>query len=92
MIPYKKLKKKWLKDPAFKKSYDDLAPEYALIRLLIQKRIDEKLTQKELAKRLGTKQSAISRFESGTYNPSLAWVQQIAHALNAKVKISITQK
>ena len=90
MIPYRKLKKKWLKDPAFKKAYDDLQPEYDLIALMIRKRIDEGLTQKEIARRMGTKQSAISRFESGTYNPSLAWIRNAAHALDAKVRISIT--
>ncbi len=89
MIPYEKLKKKWLKDPEFKKAYDDLAPEFELIRLMIQKRIDEGITQKELARRAHTKQSAISRFESGRYNPSLAWIQNLAHALDAKVRISI---
>lgn len=90
MIPYARLKKKWLKDPKFKKAYDDLAPEFALIKLMIRKRIDEGLTQKELAHRMGTKQSAISRFESGTYNPSLAWIRNAAHALDAKIRISIT--
>ena len=89
MIPYRKLKKKWLKEPAFKNAYDDLQPEYDLIALMIRKRIDEGLTQKEIARRMGTKQSAISRFESGTYNPSLAWIRNAAHALDAKIRISI---
>jgi len=89
MIPYKKLKKKWLKDPEFKKAYDALTPEFALIKLIIQKRITERITQKELARRAHTKQSAISRFESGNYNPSLAWIQNLAHALNTEVRISL---
>ena len=89
MIPYQKLKKKWLKDPKFKKAYDDLTPKFALIKLMIQKRIHEGLTQKELARRMGTKQSAISRFESGSYNPTLQWIRNAAHALQAKITISI---
>lgn len=79
-----------MKNPEFKKAYDDLKPEYDLIALMIQNRIDKRISQKELAKRMGTKQSAISRFESGTYNPSLAWIRNAAHALNAKIRISIT--
>ena len=89
LIPFSEVKKRLLQDPEVKKAYDDLQPEFDLIALIIQKRIDEGITQKELAKRAKTKQSAISRFESGNYNPSLAWVTNLAHALNAKVRISI---
>jgi len=89
MKSWKQFKKELLKDKKIREAYDKLGPEFKLIALLIQKRIDEGLTQKELAKRMGTKQSAISRFESGTYNPSLSWVQEMAHALHAKIKISI---
>ena len=89
MIPYETLKKKWLKDPEVKKAYDDLQPEFDLIRLIIEKRMKEGLTQKELAQRAHTKQSAISRFESGRYNPSLAWMQNLARALDTNIRISI---
>lgn len=89
MKSFKQFKKEALKDPKVKKAYDDLQPEFDLIALMIRKRIDEGLTQKELAKRMGTKQSAISRFESGTYNPSFAWIRNAAHALDAKIRISI---
>ena len=78
-----------LLDPEIKKAYDDLSPEFELKALMIQKRIDEGITQKELARRAHTKQSAISRFESGRYNPSLAWIQNIASALDAKISISL---
>ena len=90
LIPYSKVKKELLKDPEFKKAYDDLGPEFALIGKIIEKRHKEGLTQKELARRIGTKQSAIARFESGTYNPSLAFMQRVARGLNVKLKITIS--
>ena len=83
MKSFKQLKKELLKDPKFKQAYDDLGPEFRLISLMIERRIKQGLTQKQLAKQLGTKQSAISRFESGTYNPSLEWRRNMARALNA---------
>ena len=89
LIPFSEVKKRLLHDPEVKKAYDDLEPEFQLKALIIQKRIDEGITQKELARRMGTRQSAISRFESGTYNPSLAWVSNLAHALHAQIKISL---
>ncbi|MEK7536140.1 MAG: helix-turn-helix transcriptional regulator [Patescibacteria group bacterium] len=92
MKSFKQLKKELLKDPKFKQAYDDLGPEFRLISLMIERRIKQGLTQKQLAKQLGTKQSAISRFESGTYNPSLEWMRNMARALNAEIKISIVAK
>jgi len=90
MITFKQLKKELLKDKAVKKIYDDLGPEYALIESIIRKRIEKKLTQAQLAKKLGTKQSAISRLEQGTYNPSLKFLKKVSSALNSKLQISIS--
>ena len=76
-----------LKDPKFKKVYDDLAPKYRLISEIIRKRIEKNISQKELAKRLGTGQSAMSRFESGNYNPSYQFLQKLAKALDSELYI-----
>ncbi len=66
------LKKKLLKDPEIKKAYDDLGPEYVLIETIIQKRLERGLTQRQLAEKIGTKQSAISRLEGGQFNPTFS--------------------
>ena len=92
LIPFSKIKRDLLKDREFKKVYDDLEPEFKLISMLIDKRIKSGMTQKQLAKSLGTKQSAISRFESGTYNPSLEWMRNMARAMGAELKVSIVSK
>ena len=78
-----------LKNKAVKKAYDDLGPEFALISLLIKKRIETGLTQEQLAHKIGTKQSAIARLESGRYNPTLNAMRKIAEALGAKFEIAI---
>ncbi|MFI5205475.1 MAG: multiprotein-bridging factor 1 family protein, partial [Candidatus Paceibacterales bacterium] len=62
----------------------------ALIEAIIKKRLENKLTQAQLAKKLGTKQSAISRLEQGSYNPSLKFLKKVSAALNAKLQISIS--
>lgn len=78
-----------LKDPEIRKAYDDLGPEFELISMLIKKRLKKGLTQAALARKLGTKQSAIARLESGASNPTVASLRKVAHALDAKFRVSI---
>jgi len=87
---YKNLKNQLLKDKKIKKAYNDLEPEFAVIQMIIAKRLRAGLTQAQLAKKIGTKQSAISRIEQGSYNPSLAFLIKIAKALDAKLEIFIS--
>ena len=54
---------------------------------VVKARTELKLTQKELAERMGDKQSNISRLESGTYNPSLEYLNKVAEALGKKLHI-----
>ena len=89
---YKQFKKKLLKDQEIKRAYEKLGPEFALIKMIIKKRIEKGLTQKELARKIGTKQSAVSRLESGTYNPTISFLEKVAEALDARLKISLSKK
>ena len=89
MKNFNELKKKLLQDKAVKKAYDDLAPQYALIEMIIRKRLKAGLSQETLAQKLGTKQSAIARFESGNTNPTLSFLTNITSALNGKLTISV---
>lgn len=87
-ITFEEFEKELLKDPEFKKEYDLLEPEFAIIEAILKKRIETGLSQKQLAEKIGTKQSAISRIENGNANPSLAFLQKIAKGLDTKLKIS----
>jgi len=76
-----------MKDPAFAREYKALEPEYEIIRQLITSRSEQNITQKELADRIGIKQSNISRLESGHYNPSLDFLKKIAGGLGKELHI-----
>jgi len=92
MKNYQQFKKKLLKDKEVNKAYNNLGPEFALIEIIIKRRIEKGLTQKELARKIDTKQSAVSRLESGSYNPSVAFLQKVAEALDARLKISLSAR
>jgi predicted transcriptional regulator len=89
MKSYKTIKTALLRDLSVRKQYDELEPEFAVVELMIQKRLKHGISQAALAKKIGTKQSAISRFESGDYNPTMSFLNKIADALDAKLKITV---
>lgn len=80
--------KKRLKDPEFRREWESSEVEYQLSCKLIEARLREKISQKQLAKKIGTSQAAISRIEGMDGNPSLSLLKRIATALNSKLEIS----
>jgi ribosome-binding protein aMBF1 (putative translation factor) len=90
MKDWKEFEKELLSDPETKREYDKLGPQFEVISALIRTRIETGLTQKELAQKLGTKQSAIARLESGNSNPSIGFLQKLAQAMNMKLTIKFT--
>ncbi len=89
MKNYTTVKRKLLRDPAIKRAYEALGPEYALSEIIIRRRIERGMTQKELARKIGTTQSAVSRLESGRYNPTIDFLRVLAKALDRELKISL---
>lgn len=88
MISMKELKEEALRDPEVRAEYDRLAPEYELIRELIHARQRAGLTQAEVAKRMGTTQSAIARLESGRM-PSMKTLQRFAQATGSQLQVHL---
>lgn len=91
MKDWKQLKSELLRDKAVKKEFDRLTPRYKAISALISARTKKGITQKELAKKIGTKQSAIARFEAGIVNPSLGFLEKIADVMGYRVNISLSK-
>lgn len=84
--------KERLKDPEFKKAYDELEPEFTFIQALIDARHEKGITQKELAKRTGIDQSDISKVERGKLNISFRTMQRLAHGLGKSLKIELVDE
>ena len=87
MSEFQELLQEQLKDPDFKKEWDDIQPEMDVIRAMIDARIEQNLTQKELAARTGIDQADISKLENGTRNPCLKLLKKLASGLGMQLKI-----
>lgn len=89
MDDWKTFKTELMRDKEFKKEYERLAPRYELIARLIEARMKKGLTQKELAEKAGTKQSAIARLEAGNINPTVDFLEKITSVLGARLTIQL---
>lgn len=76
-----------LKDPEFKKEYDALEPEFAVVRAILEARREKGITQKDLSDLTGIAQGDISKLENGNANPSVKTLKRIASAMGKTLRI-----
>lgn len=88
MSDFRKHLERSLQDPEFKAEWDAQATERALMRQIVEARLEEGLSQQELARRCGMKPANLCRLENGNGNPSVATLNKIAHGLGRELQIS----
>ena len=76
-----------MKRPGFKEAQEETRLEFEIARALIKARIEKGLTQAEIAKRMNTKQSVISRVENARTMPSLAFLKRLAVVLGTSLRV-----
>jgi predicted transcriptional regulator len=76
-------------DPEVVKELDNNSIEYQVVREIIKARHELNITQEQLAKLAGTKQSNISRLESGEYNPTIEFLSKVAQAMGKTLEIRL---
>ena len=85
----KTFKAELLADRGVRQAYDELTPEYAVARAVIEARTRCGLTQAELAERMQTSQSFIARLENGTSLPSMKTFLRVAAATGTRAKFEL---
>lgn len=78
-----------LKDPEYRAAFEDSSERHAVIDRLIQIRKDRKLTQKQVADRMGVGQSTVAGFENEGSDPRLSTIQRYARAVEARSYVTI---
>jgi len=76
------------KNPKFRKYYDEYGKQLEIAYQILQLRKQKRISQSELAKKIGTKQSNIARMEAGEQNFSIDTLQKIAQVFNKDLKVS----
>ena len=76
-----------LKDPEVRKALKETELEYQIARALIKARLDRGYTQTQLAKKLNTKQSVVSRVENAKTTPSISFLKRLARVLNVSLQV-----
>ncbi len=90
MDDFEKLEKKLMRNPAFRKEHEATRVEFEIARAVIRARIEKGLTQKQLAEKLKTRQSVISRVENMNTIPSLSFLKRLAAALNVSLQVKFS--
>jgi ribosome-binding protein aMBF1 (putative translation factor) len=83
------LKRRLMKNPKFRREYEKADAEFSIVEALIKARTVAKLSQAELAKRIGTTQSAIARLEAGNTEPTIPTLRRYAEATGKKLRIEL---
>ena len=84
---YEDFEAELLARPGVRKEYEALRPKYEMIRSLIERRNQLRISQKQLAGLVGTKQPAISRLEKGDCNTTLSTFFKVTNALDLDIRI-----
>lgn len=82
---------KQLKDPEIKRHYDEYGKQLEIAYLILGLRKKEKMSQSELAKKIGTTQSNIARMEAGEQNFTTDTLQKVAHAFKRDLKVEFVK-
>lgn len=88
MSDFRKHLERSLTDESFAAEWEAQAPERELMRRIVEARMEEGLSQQELADRCGMKASNLCRLENGNGNPSVATLEKIAKGLGRKLEIN----
>lgn len=92
---HSELREKLLTNPKTLAAYEDMSPEFSLLRQMLKARQHAGLSQAEIARRMGTKAPAVTRLESslssGKHSPSVATLRRYAHAVGCELEVNLVK-
>lgn len=94
-MSHAELREKLLANPETLAAYQNMGPEFSLLRQMLKARGRTGLSQAEIADRMGTKAPAVTRLESslsnGKHSPSMATLRRYAHAVGCELEVNLVR-
>lgn len=87
LVPFSRISEELMRNPEYRKIHEASAFEFGILKAIIIARARQKLSQRELAEKIGVKQSALARFESGRTNPTLGFLKKVVSGLGLSVTV-----
>ncbi len=91
-MTHEELKRIALSRPGVRAAYERLGPEFDLLSEMLRARQKAGLTQTQVAERMGTQSTAVTRLEgslsSGKHSPSIATIKRYAHAVGCELRLT----
>lgn len=78
-----------MESAAYRQAWEESGPRMALAFAMVEARVKAGLTQAEIARRMGTSQARISRWERGAEKPTLTSIERFAAVTGARVEIRL---
>lgn len=91
-VDFQKYLSKQLRNPVIRKHYNEFDKQLEIAYQILQLRARSGISQSELAKKIGTKQSNIARMENGQQNFTTSTLQKIASVFKRDLKIEFVNK
>ena len=91
MLSHKELIAKMRSQPGYKEKYDEAAPEFELLHKMLEARKRAGMTQEQVAEKMGTKATAITRLESANsqHSPKVETLRKYAEAVGCRLNIEL---
>ena len=88
-IKFDTLRDRWMRDPQFRATYDRISPEMEIAFAIAEARHRAELSQEQLAKKIGTSQAAVARWERGTSMPTTKTLRRVAKATASRLHVEL---
>lgn len=91
-IPFRSIRERWYADPEYRAAYEDVSPAMDLAFAMAEARQAAKLSQAEVARRIGTAQAMVARWETGKAAPTTTSLRRFAEATGARLRIEFARE
>ena len=90
-VSYEEYRRKMFEDEEFRKVWDEMQPEFEIMRAIADGRMDAGMSQRDLADKADIIQRDINRLENGNGNPTLKTLKKLASALGCRLELKFTK-